>query len=135
MNDEGCRTPDGGVGRCIQLRGCQPMKDILKIIKRPIPQYLRAILNSYVCGYESGKLQICCPSTPIIIPKSILEPPDVSSHPNIKLLPKDCGYIDIEDKIRYGTNTSFNEFPWMSLLSYKTGKVFAYVYKIKYKKN
>lgn len=52
-------------------------------------------------------------------------PPDVSSHENLHMLPTDeCGYLDNQDKIRNGQMTALNEFPWMALLSYKTGIIF-----------
>lgn len=49
--------------------------------------------------------------------------PDVSEHKNLGLLPtEDCGYLDNQDRIRNGQKTALNEFPWMGLVSYKSGK-------------
>ncbi|KAJ8960284.1 hypothetical protein NQ318_004009 [Aromia moschata] len=50
-------------------------------------------------------------------------PPDVTRHKNLRLLPEECGLIDIGDKIRNGQNADFNEFPWMALLSYRSRKL------------
>lgn len=86
------------------------MTEFLGLIVKPYADYIRKKLNSYVCDYKNGKHYVCCP------PSSIIDP--------IKLLPKDCGYRDIDDKVRNGNTASLNEFPWMALLVYKTGNVF-----------
>ncbi|KAJ0173667.1 hypothetical protein K1T71_010816 [Dendrolimus kikuchii] len=44
-------------------------------------------------------------------------PPDISQHPNLKLLPTKCGAID-DDRIWGGDRTQLFEMPWMVLLSY-----------------
>lgn len=136
VNDEGCRTPDRGVGDCISIRGCKPMVDFLMTLQRPYSAYVVNRLNAYTCGYEDGATQVCCPSTPIKIveprkpvtatsaPAAAVGPPDVSAHKNLNLLPQDCGYLDLGDKIRNGINASLNEFPWMALLNYKTSELF-----------
>lgn len=131
VKDQGCRTPDRGVGDCIAVKKCQPMINVLMSIQRPYSAYVINRLNAYTCGYDEGTLQVCCPSTPINIveptkattPPPRSGPPDVSKHANLKLLPENCGYLDIGDKIRNGINASLNEFPWMALLSYKTSKL------------
>lgn len=134
VQDEGCRTPDRGVGNCIAARDCKPMVDVLLSLKRPYSAFVVNRLNAYTCGYEDGALQVCCPSSPIKIveppkvttttPPPTVGPPDVSNHRNLNLLPEDCGYLDIGDKIRNGINASLVEFPWMALLSYRTSKFF-----------
>ncbi|CAF4868801.1 unnamed protein product [Pieris macdunnoughi] len=49
------------------------------------------------------------------------QPLDVRNHPNLQLLPKDCGTIE-GDRIFGGNRTSLFEMPWMVLLSYQTGR-------------
>lgn len=46
---------------------------------------------------------------------------DVSNHPNLRLLPKDCGTID-SNRILGGNRTQLYEMPWMVILSYDEGK-------------
>lgn len=140
VKDEGCRTPDRGVGNCIPIRECKTMIDFLTKIQRPYSEYIKTKLNAYTCGYDKDTLLVCCPSTPINIkdptapttPAPVLDPPDVSGHPNLNLLPEDCGYLDIGDKIRNGINASLNEFPWMCLLSYSTGRFYCHYVMKKY---
>ncbi|XP_022116243.2 CLIP domain-containing serine protease 2 isoform X1 [Pieris rapae] len=52
---------------------------------------------------------------------TIDQPLDVRNHPNLQLLPKDCGSIEGE-RIFGGNRTSLFEMPWMVLLSYQTGR-------------
>lgn len=43
--------------------------------------------------------------------------PDVQNHPNLKLLPSDCGVYD-SDRLFGGNKTRLYEMPWMVLLAY-----------------
>ncbi|KAJ8960290.1 hypothetical protein NQ318_004015 [Aromia moschata] len=123
-DDEGCRTPDGGVGDCIQVKQCQPMVDFLQNAPKPFSSETKNKLRSYSCGYEGTIVKVCCPDTPIATyaGDNTPPPPDVSTHRNFGLLPKDCGYLSLGDKITNGEDASLNEFPWMALLSYRTGR-------------
>lgn len=54
---------------------------------------------------------------PIMIP----DPPDVTQHPNLRLLDLDlCGPIT-EQKIVRGNKTGVLQYPWMTLIAYKIG--------------
>ncbi|XP_018568809.1 serine protease 7-like [Anoplophora glabripennis] len=127
VDDEGCRTPDGGAGNCIKIKECKPIVDFLQAAPSPIPEEVRIVLNKYICGYDET-FKVCCPSKPIRINLQLNDlslqnpppPPDVSNHKNFKLLPEECGYLDSPNKIRNGKDANLNEFPWMALLSYKT---------------
>ncbi|RZC34443.1 Trypsin and/or CLIP domain containing protein, partial [Asbolus verrucosus] len=121
---EGCATPDGETGICTSISSCQPILDFLDNVPQPLSLEVRNLLKSYICEYEGKKAQVCCPTKPIKIPKSrplsIAPPPNVDNHRNIKLLPKNCGRMDITDGIFYGNKTGLFEFPWMALLFYQT---------------
>lgn len=131
VDDEGCRTPDRGVGDCIVAKFCKPLVDFLMQVPKPVSEEVRLELNKYMCGYDSG-IKVCCPSGPIVIKTMAnvetvdLEnpppPPDVSNHRNFKLLPEECGLLPIPDKIRDGKNANLHEFPWMALISYNTNE-------------
>lgn len=45
-------------------------------------------------------------------------PPDISQHPNLRLLPTNCGNIE-DDRIWGGDSTQLYQMPWMVLLSYQ----------------
>ncbi|XP_060521818.1 phenoloxidase-activating factor 3-like [Cylas formicarius] len=120
VDDEGCRTPDRGSGVCMPVKKCAPMVTLLQTIKRPISSAVLQRIQSYTCGVNEDGVKVCCPSGPINIGDNLQEPPDVSNHRNINLLPSDCGYLDTTDKIINGEDALLNEFPWMALLSYQT---------------
>ncbi|XP_063907843.1 serine protease grass-like [Zophobas morio] len=123
-NTNGCTTPDQKPGSCLQIYNCQPMLDFLDKVRQPIPPETEKHLKSYRCGTDRGKPKICCPSGLIIIDNEKLEDsivfPDVSTHRNFRLLPKNCGHFDADNKIVNGEKTGLFEFPWMALLSYRT---------------
>lgn len=48
-------------------------------------------------------------------------PPDVTNHPNLRLLDERCGPI-IQQKVIGGNKTGVFEFPWMALIAYDVGK-------------
>ncbi|CAH1283065.1 unnamed protein product [Diabrotica balteata] len=125
VDDDGCRTPNGGTGDCIPVRQCKPMIDVLRTVKRPLSPSISKQLNAYYCSFANNVANVCCPQEPIIVQDDSnaevqQPPPDVSNHRNLNLLPSDCGYIDTSNKIRHGQDADLNEFPWMALLSYRT---------------
>lgn len=128
IEDDGCRTPDRGVGNCIKIHDCPAMMTVLQNAPRPLSSQIVTLLRSYQCGYEDRAVKVCCPPRPIqltvTIPSPQVEtaPPDVSRHRNIKLLPSACGKIDTADRIIHGNKTGLYEFPWMALLSYRVRK-------------
>ncbi|KAJ8925740.1 hypothetical protein NQ315_009588 [Exocentrus adspersus] len=130
VDDEGCRTPDGGAGDCIPIKQCEPIISFLSNSPKPLSQKTIKRLNSYTCSFEANTVNVCCPSSPIKTDDGenlqtnagLPGPPDVSNHRNYNLLPKDCGYLPIDDKIINGQNAGLSEFPWMALLSYNTNR-------------
>lgn len=121
MDDEGCRTPDRGVGTCLPINSCQPILDVFMESPRPMPDRLVEYLRSFQCGVFNGQAKVCCPDGPIVN-ALVSGYPDVSGHRNLGLLPRDvCGQDIDEDKIIGGNKTGVFEFPWMALISYRTG--------------
>lgn len=122
VDDDGCRTPDRGVGTCIPIRDCPPILDLLADSPKPLPQRIVLYLRRFQCGVEDGAVKVCCPSGPIV---NVLVGglPNIKNHRNLNLLPIDkCGLETEEDKIIGGNKTGVFEFPWMALISYQTGK-------------
>ncbi|XP_019880096.1 phenoloxidase-activating factor 1 [Aethina tumida] len=115
IEDEGCRTPDRGRGDCVPIKECQPILDFITQSPTPITPKVQERLKQYMCGYQGRSVKVCCPQNPLVS-----EPPDVSRHRNVKLLPTKCGYVDTENKIINGEKTGLFEFPWMVLISYRT---------------
>lgn len=116
-----CKTPHQQNGICTPIYSCQPILDFLDKIPQPIPPEISDYLKSYHCGFEDKSPKVCCPPKPIHFDNDQKPAfPDVSRHRNIDLLPKNCGYINYDDKIVNGNKTGLFEFPWMALLSYQT---------------
>ncbi|XP_068619146.1 CLIP domain-containing serine protease HP8-like [Battus philenor] len=79
--------------------------------KNPLTEKL--IIDS-ICSQErvNGIPKVCCSEFPSA-------PEEIENHPNIRLLPKDCGAIE-GSQIVGGEETKLYEFPWMVLISYNT---------------
>lgn len=132
-DDDGCRTPDRGVGNCIIINSCKPMIDFISKNQPLSPQAI-TLLRSYQCGFEQNKVKVCCPPNAINIRQTVTTttaapvsgdplPPDVSRHRNLNLLPRSCGPLPSDERITNGNKTELYEFPWMVLISYQTGKL------------
>lgn len=116
----------------------------LKVLKSAIKtRYLKMFSILYIILYE----QVCCTSSgntasqkPTTL--NFISEPDngdnaeasttatldnkngpigVETHPNLGLLPLQCGNID-SDRIIGGNRTQLFEMPWMVLLSYESGR-------------
>lgn len=126
VDDDGCRTPNRGVGTCISIRECKPMLDYIRSQQTATlsPDTIE-VLQRYQCGFEGNSVKVCCPDGPIVIKKPNqpvnLMPPDVSTHRNLNLLPDNCGLPFNNNRITGGNKTELFEFPWMALLSYQIG--------------
>lgn len=134
QNDGSCLTPDQANGKCVDLMSCQPILKLVASLKRPFTTAVTQRLNSFKCGPSTGSVKVCCPQGTVYLdptsqattPENRTEPPDVTHHRNINLLPQTCGYLDVSKKIVFGENADLNEFPWMALLQYKSEKGLAY---------
>lgn len=128
---EACITPLSTPGTCINIKNCELLVNILKR-PRPLSQNMLDFLRDSQCGFEDSTPKVCCPNQGTIpepqvttptqpIQSQGADPPDVSNHPNIRLLDHDiCGPIT-EGKIFGGNKTGVFDFPWMALIAYSTG--------------
>ncbi|XP_023954912.1 CLIP domain-containing serine protease B4 [Bicyclus anynana] len=93
---------------CVSLRSCQGAVNLA--IERKDDASKR-LFKSAFCGYANGEPKVCC--------SDFQESDEVLSHPNLPLLPSDCGDID-GSRIVGGRVAKLYEFPWMTLISYNT---------------
>ncbi|XP_054011033.1 transmembrane protease serine 9-like [Hylaeus anthracinus] len=125
---DACITPENKSGQCITVRSCQRVIDILQQ-QRPLSRETLNYLNSLSCGFEGNDPKVCCelqtpsvPGTQTSEPTAVLDPPDVTNHPNLRLLNNDeCGPATAS-KIIGGNRTGVLDFPWMALIAYNTGR-------------
>ncbi|XP_073950645.1 phenoloxidase-activating factor 3-like [Choristoneura fumiferana] len=78
-------------------------------------------LQAAFCGYDGGLPMVCCNSlsTPEATTSRVEVVESVEGHPNLSLLPNNCGILD-GNKIVGGRVAGLYEYPWMVLLSYRT---------------
>ncbi|KAL0100204.1 hypothetical protein PUN28_019554 [Cardiocondyla obscurior] len=117
---------------CINIRNCPEIVSILKGPRPLSPEALQAVRNSQ-CGFEGNDPKVCCNQTTTsntttsnTTGTTNLEddgnPPDVTNHPNLHLLPhKVCGPI-ITQRVMGGNSTGIFQYPWMALIAYDTGR-------------
>lgn len=130
VGEESCQTSSGKSGICINLNKCDALLDTVKRDGLTSQSTLQQLHRS-MCGFEGKIPKVCCESQETIameqsnrvaeIPIMIPDPPDVTQHPNLKLLDLNlCGPIT-EQKIVRGNRTGVLQYPWMALVAYKIG--------------
>ncbi|XP_015509702.1 melanization protease 1 isoform X2 [Neodiprion lecontei] len=132
--EESCRSVSGTAGNCVNINECGQLLELLKQ-PRPLPTSTLDILSKSQCGFDGRMPKVCCPRNTQPAPTAtnapdmttdvstgVPQPPDVTHHPNLRLLDHQrCGPIT-ESKIFGGNKTSVFEFPWMALIGYDVGK-------------
>ncbi|XP_020711472.2 CLIP domain-containing serine protease HP8-like isoform X1 [Athalia rosae] len=125
--EETCITTSRTQGSCIVLNECNALLNLLKG-PRPLPPSILDTLKRSHCGFDGSTPKVCCPQVQQVPPTpptqytddptNVQPPPDVTNHPNLRLLDHDkCGPIT-ESKIFGGNKTAVLEFPWMALVAY-----------------
>ncbi|CAH1116596.1 unnamed protein product [Phaedon cochleariae] len=121
-----CLTRDDLPGECMPIELCHSIysyyESFIKSTK-PIPRRIRTKLNSLSCINRSGnKIIVCCLSK-VSKYLDFEDPPDISMHENLKLLPyDDCGKASSRFRIRNGKNTELGDFPWMAIIFIREGE-------------
>ncbi|XP_011873132.1 PREDICTED: venom protease-like [Vollenhovia emeryi] len=110
---------------CINIRNCPA---ILAILTGPKPLSASTVetLRISQCGFDGNDPKVCCnleTSTPMMRRDASNQgPPDVTNHPNLRLLDHvACGPLATQ-KIVGGNKTRVFQYPWMALISY-TGDI------------
>ncbi|XP_066595020.1 ovochymase-like [Prorops nasuta] len=136
-----CTTPDQFPGRCISIRQCEPLLNIIR--SQPLRPGAIDFLRQSQCGFQGKNPLVCCtiygahdmggglstppPTQDYISTGSPQDPnnrsPDRSGtstydYSNNPLLPTDCGQ-DLSKRILGGEIAEIDEFPWMALLEYQ----------------
>lgn len=124
IDDEGCRTPDSGVGICIRITDCKIIYNYIEQTN-DISDRITSEIKEYACGYDGDMVKVCCPSKlPLHWTQTISRMGDDSQHRNIKLLPprSECGKSNTLNRIINGNVTELFEYPWATVLKYQRGK-------------
>merc|ERR1719369_2079528 len=62
--DNQCTTPYNKPGKCIGLRQC---RNVLELLRRPIPQDVIWYIRRSVCKFEGTLPDVCCPDERIVM--------------------------------------------------------------------
>ncbi|XP_028137099.1 CLIP domain-containing serine protease B10-like isoform X1 [Diabrotica virgifera virgifera] len=124
-----CITPVGIQGNCLPVRSCPSMMTALLTVQRPLSDTAREQLEAYYCAAD---FKVCCPRVPIVIkelanrtdpdasePGQISSDVDMTKHRNYRLLPSDCGYLDVAGTRIINGQDAGRDYPWMTLLSFR----------------
>ncbi|CAG4953649.1 unnamed protein product [Parnassius apollo] len=127
---------DSTPGTCVLLQECVPLMKEIKISGSPISPKLRRKLQLLSCGFLYEQPLVCCSTTTDDRVEVVDNggnkhgmtdiianggPPDVRTHPNLSLLPTQCGVIE-SDRIFGGNRTRLYEMPWMVLIAYDSAR-------------
>ncbi|XP_053660449.1 CLIP domain-containing serine protease B14-like [Anopheles marshallii] len=98
QESEPCFTPSGTAGRCIRVRDCGYVKDLMRkdLFYYNDTEYLEKLLCS---TRPDGFALVCCPQ--------------FTNEPR-------CGPSAVVDRIMGGNDTEIGEYPWMALLRFQT---------------
>ncbi|GBP52168.1 Phenoloxidase-activating enzyme [Eumeta japonica] len=117
VNGTNCATPDGQIGRCINLYDCPYL---VQLLVPPVLQENELFVRNSKCE-SADSLSVCCtespPSTkkPFIKPK-ICEPGAAPPDPRSGC----CGRpSDDNERISMGEDTGIYDYPWMALIEYQ----------------
>lgn len=99
---------------CVGYRSCDAAVALLNTKTKAADEKFK----SAFCGFDGAKLpMVCCSQLSTTSTPDNVE--NVENHPNLHLLPDACGKIN-GDKIIGGRTAGLYEYPWMTLISYKT---------------
>ncbi|XP_053946959.1 serine protease easter-like isoform X4 [Anastrepha ludens] len=114
-----CITPNRERALCIVLDDCKYLFNLL--LSTPLLDSDRLYLSRSQCGYQNGKVLICCPdryrnfiNIPSVTPTTQAPPATPS---NLLPQPGQCGNV-LSNRIYGGNVTKIDEFPWMALIEY-----------------
>nr|ACF70480.1 serine proteinase [Rhodnius prolixus] len=123
-----CTTLEGDNGRCINVRQCPPLLDLLRNSRHKpgVADYLKKT----VCGYDRNDPLVCCPNQPDFQP-SIFGSGRRTTEGTSPLIdnrdtlpsPPQCGKSSVQ-KIRIvgGQPSDLGAWPWLAVLGYRSNR-------------
>ncbi|XP_043273178.1 CLIP domain-containing serine protease 2-like [Venturia canescens] len=117
QSNSDCNTPSGLPGRCVAIRQCEPLLNILTT--RPLSGESIRFLRESQCGVSTNSRdpKVCCLITEDDSRSTGNEGNGNTNSLDNPNLPADCG-SDLSQRIVGGEVTDLTEFPWMVLLEY-----------------
>lgn len=129
----------GSHGNCVKQSQCDTLTSFIQQTTSN-DQERFDVLSEYACGsvtLPNGKVQtkVCCPYEnnyfKIDERYKANKNEKIWKHKNFNLLPiSNCGKLPTDDRILFGNKARLNEFPWMALIKFETGKFLLIVQRI-----
>ncbi|XP_067616863.1 serine protease easter isoform X4 [Eurosta solidaginis] len=114
-----CITPNRERALCLILDDCKYLFNLL--LTTPLLESDKLYLSRSQCGYQNGKVLICCPDRYrnfVNIPSiSSTTKPAIATPSNLLPQPGQCGNV-LSNRIYGGNATKIDEYPWMALIEY-----------------
>nr|AEM98353.1 venom serine protease [Bombus ardens ardens] len=103
-----CTTPNNKAGKCLGIRGCKPLLEMLQTQGHAAADFLR----QSVCKYENNDPIVCCPNEQSRDDRGIL----VKYGP---LRPPQCGFSNVSHtRVVGGKLAKLGAWPWIAALGY-----------------
>ncbi|KAF5296962.1 hypothetical protein FQR65_LT10114 [Abscondita terminalis] len=110
-NEDGCVTPNGNVGVCVDLLRCP---NVLSALANPKREW-QAVLNKYFCAKNGKRDKVCCQN---VDHRNIHSPSQVTAR-NVFANDAYCGLQHSDDYAHPKTEVTIDEFPWLALILLK----------------
>lgn len=132
VNQDQCTTPQGLPGRCINIKECPQLLDILKN-RRNEPGVTDYLLQ-FKCWFQNREVFVCCSSNkhfseepptlrPSIATTTTRNTPTVTAPSTSSriLTPEHCGSSNVSHvKVLGGKDAELDAWPWLVALGYKS---------------
>ncbi|CAH2242386.1 melanization protease 1-like [Pararge aegeria] len=113
---------------CVSIRSCDSAMHYARRLHNGIlPKEDRNTFFGSICKHAKNETKVCCSDFPVLetgyraggFVRKTPEVDPIETHPNIALLPSECGDSD-RARIINGNIAQLYEFPWMTLIAYNT---------------
>lgn len=110
VHSQGCHTASGEPGRCINIKQCPDLNQLLQqITAKTAPAGAMQVLRQSVCDITNGA-KVCCKHQHNLVSRGV------------SLLPRNCGRTVLVDRIVGGVDASLFAWPWIALLRGKSAR-------------
>ncbi|XP_018058358.1 PREDICTED: venom protease-like [Atta colombica] len=119
-----CKNPEGQLGKCINIRSCTMLLNLLKSDSQN-PQ-VGNFLRASVCGFEGNDPKVCCPfdgENTGDTDNDLQGNGEITNTQYGPLYPPYCGYSNATlNKIVNGIPARLGAWPWITVLGYTNSK-------------
>ncbi|KAF2894197.1 hypothetical protein ILUMI_11978 [Ignelater luminosus] len=111
---ESCKTPNNKPGKCILLRECPLLHEIVANKTEAAKEFVR----QSICGFQGLDSLVCC-ATSTSSNSSVNQDNKKTSNRHLFPDKRYCGYQHSDDYAHDTSNTTITEFPWLARIAYR----------------